>query len=32
MKPFLQNNYTEMYLTHNEGKFIIAESFIKYIY
>ena len=29
MKSFLQNNNIEMYLTHNEGKSVIAEIFIK---
>ena len=29
MKLFLQNNNIEMYLTHNEGKSVIAEIFIK---
>ena len=29
MKWFLQNNNIEMYLTHNEGKSVIAERFIR---
>ena len=29
MKPFLQNNYIEMYSRHNEGKAFIAERFIR---
>ena len=29
MKSFLQNNNIEMYSTHNEGKFVIAERFIR---
>ena len=29
MKSFLQNNDVEMYSTHNEGKSIIAERFIR---
>ena len=29
MKSFLQNNDIEMYSTHNEGKSIIAERFIR---
>ena len=29
MKSFLQNNNIEMYLTHNEGKSVIAERFIR---
>ena len=29
MKVFLQNNGTEMYSTHNEGKSVIAERFIR---
>ena len=29
MKSFLQNNDIEMYSTHNEEKFVIAERFIR---
>ena len=29
MKSFLQNNNTEMYLTHNEGESAFAERFIR---
>ena len=29
MKPLFQDNDTEMYLTHNKGKFIVAEIFIR---
>ena len=29
MKSFLQNNGIEMYSTHNEGKSVIAERFIR---
>ena len=29
MKSFLQNNDIEMYSTYNEGKFVIAERFIR---
>ena len=29
MKVFCQNNGTEMYSTHNEGKSVIAERFIR---
>ena len=29
MKSFLQNNNTEMYSKHNEGKFAVAEKFIR---
>ena len=29
MKSFLQNNSIEMYSTHNEGKSIVAERFIR---
>ena len=29
IKSFLQNNDIEMYSTHNEGKSVIAERFIK---
>ena len=29
MKSFVHNNDIEMYLTHNEGKYVIAERFIK---
>ena len=29
MKSFLQNNDIEMYPTHNEGKSVIAEKFIR---
>ena len=29
MKSFLQNNDIEMYSTHNEGKSVIAERFIR---
>ena len=29
MKSFLQNNDIEIYLTHNEGKSVVAESFIR---
>ena len=29
MKYFLQNNDTEMYLTHNEGKSVLDERFIR---
>ena len=29
MKSFLQNNDTEMYSIHNEGKFVVAERLIR---
>ena len=29
MKSFLENNYTEMYSTHNERKSFAAEKFIR---
>ena len=29
IKSFLQNNDTEMYSTHNEGKSVIAERFVR---
>ena len=29
MKSFLQNNDTEMYSTHNEGKSVVAERLIR---
>ena len=29
MKSFLQNNDMEMYSKHNEGKFVVAERFIR---
>ena len=29
MKFWLQDNNIEVYLTHNEGKFILAERFMK---
>ena len=29
MKPFLQNNDTEMHSTYNEGKSVAAERFIR---
>ena len=29
MKSFLQNNVTEMYSIHNEGKFVVAERLIR---
>ena len=29
MKSFLQNDDTEMYSTHNEGKYVIPERFIR---
>ena len=29
MKSFLQNNNIEMYSTHNEGKPVVAERFIR---
>ena len=29
IKSFLQNNDIEIYSTHNEGKFVIAERFIR---
>ena len=29
MKSWLQDNDIEMYLTHNEGKSVVAERFIK---
>ena len=29
MKSFLQNNDIEMYSTHNEGKYVFAERFIR---
>ena len=29
IKPFLQNNDKEIYSTHNEGKSVIAERFIR---
>ena len=28
MKSFLQNNNLELYLTYNEGKFVVAERFV----
>ena len=31
MKSFLQNNNIEMYSTHNEGKSVAAEIFIRYL-
>ena len=32
MKSFLQNNYIEIYSTHNEGTSVIAEKFIRTFY
>ena len=29
MRSFLKNNDLEMYSRHNEGKFVIAERFVK---
>ena len=29
MKSFLKNNNAEMYSTHNEGKSVVAERFIR---
>ena len=29
MKSFSQNNGIEMYSAHNEGKFVVAENFIR---
>ena len=29
MKSWMQGNYIEIYLSYNEGKFIVAERFIK---
>ena len=29
MKSWLEKNYIEIYFAHNEGKFIIAERFIR---
>ena len=29
MKSWLQDNAIEMHLTHNEGKSVVAETFIK---
>ena len=29
MKPCLEKNATEMYLTHNEGKTVVAERLIR---
>ena len=29
MKSFLQNNKTEMYSTHDEGLYVVAEIFIR---
>ena len=29
MKTFLQNNNIELYSTHNEGKSVAAERFVK---
>ena len=29
MKSWLEDNYTEMYSTHNEGKLVVAERFIR---
>ena len=29
MKSWLQDNGRDIYLTHNEGKFVIAERFIR---
>ena len=29
MKPLLQDNDIKMYLTHNEGKYLVAERFIR---
>ena len=29
MKSWLEKNYIEIYFTYNEGKFIIAERFIR---
>ena len=31
MKSWLQNNDVKMYLTHNEGKSVVAERFIRII-
>ena len=29
MKSWLEKNNIEMYSTHNEGKFVVAERFVK---
>ena len=29
MKSWLQDNYIEMYSMHNEGKSVVAESFVR---
>ena len=29
MKPLLQDNDIKMYLTHNEGKYLVDERFIR---
>ena len=29
MKPCLEKNSIEMYLTHNEGKYVVAERLIR---
>ena len=31
MKPSLEDNGTEIYLTHNKGKFVVAEKCIRTI-
>ena len=32
MKSWLQDNYNEIYSTHNKGKFALAERFTKSFY
>ena len=32
MRSWLQDNDTEMYSTHNEGKSVVAERFIRNVY
>ena len=32
MKSWLQDNDTEMYSKHNEGKSVVAERFIRNVY
>ena len=29
MKPWLQDNNVKIYLTHNEGKYVVSEKFIR---
>ena len=29
MKPWLQDNYIEMYSVHNEGEYLVAKKIIK---